>query len=84
MTAGRRQDTIDTVAGLLSSAALFAALIALAYRPARIEPAAIVLALVAARMSDRHRRFAGVAVAVAGVCFVLGMTLAVITNNPLF
>ena len=84
MSVSRRAEVTAAVSGLLSASALFAALLALAYRPARIVPAAIVLALVAARMSDRHRRLAAVAVAVAGICFVLGMTFAVITSNPLY
>lgn len=84
MSVSRRAEVTAAVSGLLSASALFAALLALAYRPARIVPAAIVLSLVAARMSDRHRRLAAVAVAAAGICFVLGMTFAVITNNSLF
>ena len=84
MSVSRRAEVTAAVSGLLSASALFAALLALAYRPARIVPAAIVLALVAARMSNRHRRLAAVAVAAAGICWVLGMTLAVITNNPLY
>ena len=80
----RRAEVTAALSGLLSASALFAALLALAYRPARIVPAAIVLALVAARMSDRHRRLAAVAVATAGICWVLGMAIAVITNNPLY
>ena len=84
MSVSRRAEVTAVVSGLLSASALFAALLALAYRPARIVPAAIVLALVAARMSDRHRRLASVAVAAAGICFVLGMTFAVITNSPLY
>ena len=84
MSVSRRAEVTATVSGLLSASALFAALLALAYRPARIVPAAIVLALVAARMSDRHRRLAAVAVAATGICWVLGMTFAVITSNPLF
>ncbi len=84
MSVARRAEVTATVSGLLSASALFAALLALAYRPARIVPAAIVLALVAARMSDRHHRLAAVAVAAAAICWVLGMTFAVITNNPIF
>lgn len=84
MSSSRRAEVTAMVSGLLSASALFAALLALAYRPARIVPAAIVLALVAARMSDRHHRLATVAVAAAGICWVLGMTFAVVTNNPLF
>ena len=84
MSVSRRAEVTAAVSGLLSASALFAALLALAYRPARIVPAAIVLALVAARMSNRHRRLAAVAVAAAGICWVLGMTIAVVTNNPLY
>ena len=84
MSVARRAEVTAAVSGLLSASALFAALLALAYRPARIVPAAIVLALVAARMSNRHRRLAAVAVAAAGICWVLGMTIAVVTNNPLY
>ncbi len=80
----RRADVNAAISGLLASSALFAALLALAYRPARIVPAAIVLALIAARMSDRHSRLAAIAVAVAGICWVLGMALAVLTNNPIY
>ena len=79
-----RSGAADTVAGLLASAAIFSSLLALAYRPARIAPVAIVLALVAARMTTTHRRLAGIAVGIATACWFLGMTIAVITRNPLF
>ena len=74
----------EAVAGLLASAALFVSLIGIAYRPARVIPAAVVLALVAARMTERHSRLAGWAVGVAAASFVAGMAVAVLTRNPLF
>ena len=74
----------DAIAGLLASAAIFASAIGLAYRPARILPFAVILALVAARMSTRWSRLAGFAVAVVVICWVLGMTIAVLTQNPLY
>jgi hypothetical protein len=74
----------DAVAGLLASVALFASLIGLAYRPARLIPFALVLALVASAMGGRHARLSAFALVVGGVCFVVGMALAVITNNPIF
>jgi hypothetical protein len=74
----------DAIAGLLASAAIFASVIGLAYRPARIIPFAVILALVAARMSIRWSRLAGFAVAVVVICWVLGMAIAVLTQNPLY
>ena len=79
-----RQSPADAVAGLLAAAAIFTSLIGLAYRPVRIVPFAVVVALVAAGMSGRHTRLAQAAVAISGACFVGGMILAVITSNPLF
>jgi hypothetical protein len=43
-----------------------------------------VLALLATAIGGRHRRLAALAIAVGGVCFVVGMALAVLTDNPLY
>ena len=51
-------------------------------RPARLVPVALVLALVAGRMSVRYQRLAFAAVLVGMVCWVVGLTLAVITDHP--
>jgi hypothetical protein len=74
----------EAVAGLLATAAIFASLLGIAYRPARIVPFAIVLALVSARMTTRWSRLAAVAVAATVVCWVLGMAVAVLTERPLY
>jgi len=74
----------DGIAGFLASVALFASLIGLAYRPVRIIPFALLLALIATGMGGRHQRLATAALGVGAVCFVVGMALAVITNNPVF
>lgn len=79
-----RWSAADTVAGFLATISIFASLLALAYRPVRILPFAIVLALIAARMSARNQRLAGWALATAVVCWTLGMTIAVVTESPLF
>ncbi len=83
---GRRpgRETVDTLAGLFASAALFFGLVALAYRPVPVAVAAILLSLVAAGMSERYRRLAAVALAVSSLCFVAGTALAVVTDNPLW
>ena len=72
------------MAGLLATVSIFASAVGLAYRPVRLIPFAIVLALVAARMSERQKRLAGLAVAAAVICWTVGMTIAVVTKNPLF
>lgn len=75
---------IDTVAGLLAAAAIAVAAIGVAHRPFRLIPAAVVLALVAAFMSQRHQRLAAWAVGICAVCWVAGMTVAIATNHPLY
>jgi hypothetical protein len=79
-----RQRPADAVAGLLSAAALFTALIALVYRPVRVAPFAIAVALVAAAMSDRHAKLAQAAVGISSACLVGGLIVAVIVRHPLF
>ena len=80
----RQQTAIDAVAGLLATAAIAIAVIGVAYRPARLTPVAILLGLVAARMSYRWRVLAGVAVATGAVAWVIGMTIAVLTSHPMY
>ena len=83
---GRRpgRGVVDTLAGLFASSALFFGLIALAYRPVPVSVAAILLSLVAAGMSERYRRLAALALAVSSICFVAGLAIAVVTDNPLW
>jgi hypothetical protein len=47
-------------------------------------PFALVLALLAAAIGGRHRRLAAFAVVLGAVCFVVGMAIAVLTDNPLY
>ena len=82
---GDRQTPGEAVGGLLAAAALFLGFIAMAYRPARIEPLAALLVLVATAMGGRrHERLVVGAVAVVGVGWLVGMTVAVVTNNPIW
>lgn len=79
-----RWSTADTVAGFLATLSIFASALGLIWRPVRIIPFAILIALVAARMSARNERIALYAVIVGVVCWTAGMTIAVITENPLY
>jgi hypothetical protein len=74
----------EAVAGLLASLSVFTSLIGVAYRPARVIPFALALALLATAMGGRHARLAAFAIVLGGLCFVVGMAVAVITENPVF
>lgn len=74
----------EAVAGFIAAASLFASLLGVAYRPARVIPIAIVLAIASALMTERHSKLAGWAVGVGAASFVVGMSIAVLTENPLY
>jgi len=79
-----RDRPADAVAGFLAAAAIFISLMGLAYRPARLVPVAILLALVAAGIGGRNARLAQLAVAVGAASFAVGMAVAVLTGHPLY
>ena len=79
-----RWSAADTVAGFLATLSIFASAIGLVWHPMRLIPAAILVALIAARMSARNERVAFIAVIVGVVCWTVGMAIAVITENPLY
>ena len=90
-TRSERSSAADTIAGLLAVASIvlsgiamgFGLLLQLDAHPARLAPVAIVLALVAARMSARYQSLALKAALFAAVAWVIGMTVAVVTDGPL-
>ncbi|HWN20707.1 MAG TPA: hypothetical protein VNP93_01935 [Gaiellaceae bacterium] len=81
---GGPSEAREAVAGLMASAAIFTSFIGLAYKPARLIPVAVLMAFVAGRMTERHSRLAGIAVAAGVVCWTVGMTIAVVTERPLY
>ena len=74
----------EAIAGLLAALSIFGSLVALAYRPGRLVPFALLLALLATMIGGSHRRLAGLAIAIGAVCFVVGMSLAVLTDHPIY
>ena len=74
----------EAVAGLLATLAIFGSCLALFYRPVRVTPFAILIALVAAGIGGRNQRLAAIALGVAGACFIVGTFFAIITNHPIF
>ena len=86
-----RHSAADTVAGFLAVGSIVLSAMAMGLglilqldaRPARTAFVAIILALVSARMSARYQSLAFAALLLAMVGWMVGMTLAVLTKNPL-
>jgi hypothetical protein len=83
LSAIERPRRADTVAGFLCAFSLTLSGIALARTPALLATAAILVALVAARMTQTHRTLAAFTVATATLAFFFGMVIAIVTNNGL-
>jgi hypothetical protein len=79
-----RDRPVEAVAGLISALAIAISLTAMAYRPARLAPAAFLVALIAVGIGGRHQRLAAFAVAAAAIGWLVGMTIAVATERPIF
>jgi hypothetical protein len=75
---------VEAFAGLLAAASIALAAVAVVYRPGRIAPVAVVLAIVAAVLTPRWARLGAIAVGVAGLAWFVGMTIAVITGHAIF
>lgn len=84
MTSESAHQNADRVAGFLCAFSFALSGIAIARNPALLATAAILVALVAVRMTQAHRTLAAAAVTVAGCAFVVGMVVAVLTDNGLF
>jgi hypothetical protein len=84
VSAAAAQHRADRVAGFLCAFSFALSGIAIARTPALLATSAIIVALVAARMTDTHRRLASVAVGVGATAFVVGMTVAVVTDNGIY
>ena len=79
-----REPVSQILAGYLAAAAIFAAAVALVWHPGRIGPGAMLVALLAAGLGGRHHRLAGIAVAVATLCWFFGMVISVTLDRALF
>ena len=79
-----RSRPAETVAGFLAAASIFVSLTGIAYRPLRLIPLAIVLALLAVGIGGRSERLAMYAAAIGGASFLVGMAVAVVTSHPLW
>ena len=94
--ASAQRESLDTVTGLMSAAAIFLGVLgatdlhlsiagtSVRMEPVRVGVAAIILALIAAGIGGRNRRLAAIACVIAAAGWLLGMIVAVITERPLF
>lgn len=74
----------ELAAGFLATLSIVGSALALAYRPVRVIPFAVLLALIAAGMAPPRSRLPLIAIVVAAACFVGGFTIAVLAKNPLY
>ena len=85
MTAPARSErTADLAAGFLATLSIVGSALALAYRPVRLLPFAVLLALIATGMAPRGSKLPLIAIVVAAVAFVVGTTIQVLAENPLY
>ena len=79
-----RTSPSELVSGFLAVISLAASVLALFWDPLRVSPFAILLALISVAMAPREARLPVLAVGVGAVAFVVGVTIAVTTNNPIY
>ena len=77
-------ETRDAIAGFLAAVSIAASCFALAYKPIRIIPFALILSFIAVGIGGRHKGLAAFAVFFAAAAFVAAMIIAIATEHPLF
>ena len=80
----QRSTAAEIVGGYLAAFSIFVSCASVAWHPVRLVVPAIVLALISAGLSGPHQRLPRAAVAIGGIAWVLGMTVAVVTSHPLW
>ena len=74
----------ELVSGFLAVLSLAASGLAIFWDPLRASPFAVLLALISSGMAPRDARLPLIAVVVSAIAFVVGATIAVTTNNPIY
>jgi hypothetical protein len=74
----------ESVAGFLAAGSIALSFVAIVEKPVRLAPFALVVAFIAVAIGGRHERLASAAVVIGIFGFIVGMTIAVATENPLF
>jgi hypothetical protein len=79
-----RDTTTESVAGFLAALSLALSGIAMVRQPGLLAPAAALVAIVAARMTVAYRTLTFVAVLGSAFAFLVGMTVAVLTDSRIY
>jgi hypothetical protein len=80
-----RVSAAETVAGFLAAASIAVSAIAMVYKPVRLAPVALLVAFIAVALAQRHfSRLAAFAVIAGALGWLVGMTVAVLTEAPLY
>jgi hypothetical protein len=74
----------EVVSSFLAVISIAASVLAIFWDPLRVCPFAILLALIASGMAPKTARLPLVAVAFGAIAFVVGVTIAVTTNNAIY
>jgi hypothetical protein len=74
----------ELVAGFLAVISIAGSVLAIFWDPLRVSPFAVLLALISVGMAPRDARLPLIALVVAAICFLAGLTIAVTTNNPIY
>jgi hypothetical protein len=80
----RTERPSELAAGFLAVISIVGSALGLVYQPVKLIPFAIVLALIATGMAAPKSRLPLIAVAFGSICFVAGMTIAVVLNHRLY
>ena len=83
-TESARTAPSELVAGFLSVISIAASVLALFWDPLRVSPFAVLLALIATGMAPKDARLPLLAVGISAIAFVVGVTIAVTTKNPIY
>jgi hypothetical protein len=83
-TARDRIAPTEAVAGLCATLAIFLGGLDLLYRPFRLTPVAVVLAILATAMSREQPKLIPIAWASIGIGFIAGATIQLLTHHPLY
>jgi hypothetical protein len=80
-----RSSPADTAAGFLAAISLTASALAIFYRPLKLAPFAILVALVAVALAkQRNSKLAAAAVVAGSLAWLVGMAIAVLTSSPIY
>jgi hypothetical protein len=75
----------EVVAGFLAAASIAVSAVAMVYRPVRLVPVALLVAFIAVGLSERQfSRLAAFAVFFGALGWLIGMTVAVLSEDPLY